>query len=550
MTFQSANVPETRKRQMFIQLYNGRNNIQSLGSASESVVAIRGFAVWKNGEAGEALIATNSIATGIGDKNRFAFLIDVFYTSGFAINRIDRWTFTMNGDDYIINISDADILTAYNRTQFTFTTPSTIFSTFPSGSLISAEVENMLTVTLLTPSPHDLYDIYWTDIEGIISTDIPDLPVEMRSASNTFTFDGDLHEIDLQKIRYALGRSSGFTSYRITLEVLPFIPVRPPPPPPPEEISYTLLITNVKLVGDQLKGTLSINPDLPTDFGGGIHLVYQKTAPDRLAIVRDPIVFTGDGEYDLFDVLEGEHFTFYWRVIFINPSRLVRSPSYNYMRMGGVIITDPTISQEAELSDSKIYLDRLGATSLSILLINDLFNTDDISKVVIGITDSNGTSIQEKQNTVFDARIEINITGLSQETDYSLEVSIVYNDVAKTIATLKVTTLKSLSTNSSEAEKQAYSRKNFTRRNYDKEDVDLIENLPIDQWNAVVTNAIQQINNAESDQLPHDLNRFNRRGSVHNAPRSPSPTGNFVGSLSVRIAEESGAILDIDEGYA
>ena len=550
MTFQSANIPRVRDRQMLVSLYTGRNNAESQSDTPDDVTNLRGFAVWQNGESGAAIIAPALIYFATAHNLSFGLLISVSYFAGERINRIDRWTFTYGGDDYIVNISDANILTAFSRTEFEFETPSSLFATFPGGSLISAEVANELTVTLLTPRVNPLFKIWWTDISGVVSTDLPDFPVDLNSMSNIITFTGDLHATDLQKIRYAIGRSSGFTSYRITLGVLPFVPERPPPPPPPEEITYTLLISDIKLVGDQLKGYLSINPALPADFNGGIHLVYQKTAPTRVPIVRTVIDFTGNKEYDLFDILEGEHFTFYWRVIFTNPARLIRSPSYNYMRMGGTIITDPTISQEAELSDSKIYLDRLGATSLSLLLINDLFNTDDISKVVIGITDSNGTSIQEKQNTVFDARIEINITGLSQETDYALEVSIVYNDVAKTIATLKVTTLKSLSTNSSDAEKQAYSRKNFTRRNYDKEDVDLIENLPIDQWNAVVTNAIQQINNAESDQLPHDLNRFNRRGSVHNAPRSPSPTGNFVGSLSVRIAEESGAIPDIDEGYA
>ena len=550
MNISATGSPTLLSRQLGFGLYNGRNAIQAIGGEVTANQTIRGFAIWKNGSRGSPIIFNSQSLIKGADKNRFSLHMRLPYNMAKVVNQVDRWTFTWEGDDYIINISDANILREYTRTNFLVDSPNTIFSEFPQGSLISAEVENMLSVTLLTPPVNPLYDIFWTEITGLDSTDVPRLPIIMDSTSNLFTFDGDLHATNLQKVRYAIGRTFGFASLRITLQVLPFIPIILPPPPPPEITTYTMLITNIRLVGDLLKGYLSIDPALPVDHPQAVQVVYQQTAPDRLLTVRKTIEYDGDGDYDLFNILEGEHYTFYWRTTFRNPGRLISSPRYNYMRMGGEIITDPTVSQEAELSDSKIYLDRLGATSLSLLLINDLFNTDDISKVVIGITDSNGTSIQEKDNTVFDARIEINITGLSQETDYSLEVSIVYNEVAKTIATLKVTTLKSLSTNSSDAEKQAYSRKNFTRRNYDKEDVDLIENLPIDQWNAVVTNAIQQINNAESDQLPHDLNRFNRRGSVHNTPRSPSPTGNFVGSLDVRIAEESGAIPDIDEGYA
>ena len=546
----SANVPSVTRRQIFIQLFNGRNSVQSIPSTSTPLTNLRAYAVWKNGETGGAILAPQIIVFYQGDKSRFGILTSVNYSAGKQVNRIDRWTFTYGGDDYIVNISDANILTAFSRTEFSVETPSTLYATFPTGSLISARIQDRLTITLMLPVDNPLYDIWWTDIEGIILTGTLRLPREVSSSSNMFTVSGTLHATNLQKVQYIIGRSSGFAKYRITLEVLAFIPEDPVLPPPIAEITYTMLITDIRLDGDILKGTLSINPALPIGHSTPVQLLYQQRSPNRLPTVIKVIDFTGSGEYDLFDILANQRFTFYWRTTLTNPTRTISSPVYSYMRMAGTIIPDITASQEAELSDSKIYLDRLGATSLSLLIINDLFNTDDVSKVVIGITDSSGTSIQEKANTVFDARIEIDITGLSQETDYSLEVQIVYNEVNKTVATLEVTTLKSLTTESSDAEKQAYTRKNFTRRNYDKEDVDLIENLPISQWDAVVTNSIRQMNDAESDQLPHDLNRFNRRGSVHNTPRSPSPTGNFVGLLSVRIAEESGAIPDIDEGYA
>ena len=550
MTFQSANVPAVDRRQVLFLLYTGRNNSISIPDRQDDISNIEGYAVWKNGVDGRPVIRVTPIYFASANNTTFGFLASVLYAHGARINEVDRWTFTYGGDDYIVNISDANILTAFSRTHLTIVTPASLYATFPTGDLISARVLNELTVTLFTPRDNLLYNIWWTDIEGVVSTDLPNLPIEMNDTSNTFTFDGTLHPTIIQKVSYSLARRSGFAKYKITLDVLEFVPEDPVLPPPVTEISYTLLITSIRLDGDVLKGYLSIVPPLPSDFNRNVEILYQQTQPNRLPIAVTLLNWTGDGEYDLLTVLAGQHFTFYLKTTFAIPYRLLVSPTYNYMRVGETVIPDTTVTQEAELSDSKIYLDRLGATSLSLLIINDLFNTDDVSKVVIGITNSLGTSIQEKANTVFDARIEIDITGLSQETDYSLEVQIEYNSVAKTIATLKVTTLKSLTSGSSDAEKQAYTRKNFTRRNYDKEDVDLIENLPITQWDAVVTNSIRQMNDAESDQLPHDLNRFNRRGSVHNAPRSPSPTGNFVGLLSVRIAEESGAIPDIDEGYA
>ena len=551
MQYRRTNIAGALPKQAFLDFRRNRNDTTVFREFNRTIGILRGYAIAKNGEGSESVFEQSNASLYPLENNQSRCLIGLQPFQIAGINSVDRWVYTLDGIEYIFNINDGEIITAFDRQTFDTALPDEIFEDLVQGSASAENTNNQVNMSIFTLPNNPLYDIHLQYIEGLTIEDPLVFPYLVQNNPEQLTFTGRITQGVDHKIGLSIGRIPFLTIpfYFYSIEITTPAPANPTENP--EIITRRIFVEDIRIDGNQVKAIIEVLPELESPINNQIILSYQRTRPMRDNEQTRRFNYTGRKEYDLFPILAGEHYEFNVGTLLIpNDFRsLIESVSYLIRRVADMVIPDTVTFNDDILAHTKIHIDELNDITMKIALLNDLFNLQDVTAVNVEASTPGGTLPFVFSNMIANSEIICDFDGLVADTLYDLVFKIDYLDEEIRLDSIKIKTLETLPNNPNESQKSMYVAKGINRRFYSNNESNMIEQLTDEKQLELAQSSFEQINNPATDQRPHDHNPRNRKGSAYNNARSPNVYSNFRKDLASLLADAIKDVPDIDEEF-
>ena len=551
ITFQQEPGSGPGARTVRIRIYDNRANVRNTSTNASIDIDIAVYAIWQNGEGSLPIISSKpGILKGFS-QGRFTIDVIMNYNQVRNWNICDRIVFEYNNQEYIINFNQFDIIEQLSLNQFTVNSPQDIMNRLRRVDRITFHNDDTFTIQSERWNRNPNYDLYIRDFINFENL-LPNItPIKITTNPFTETYQGTLIANRDPAFWCNVGRGVAGDNSLILFEQLDNIPLPPTIDPIESIVSRSIVTTEDSLRGNQYLVKVGIFPEIPMPINQRVRVFYRKISEPIGPTETTVFNYTGLDNYALFPIQDGEHYTVRFVEIRVDtdPNTPAISPTYSIMRMGEIVTRDNQVFDDDILKHTKFYVDKITSQDINIVLLNDFFNDDRVDKVIANISGGDNPFTYEFQNNVSNSEIDCKCPLLLPDTLYAIQFDIYFNETIITLDAISFKTLEILPDNANRATKAKHSAISAIRKSYDYDDTLLIENLEDTQIITMGQNALQQINNPQADQRPHDFNKKNKKGSVFNSARSPAVYTQFRETLESLLAQALIDVPDIDEGF-
>ena len=466
------------------------------------------------------------------------------------LNKFNEADFVQNNEVVDkMTINDFDVVVINSQSNYESIDPIQIFRDSTASIMLNQADNDTFTFSGRANYNSDLSTLYAVSFTNVTFTDPTDLPITMPVLSTLLSYEGTIDDPDNIEAEIQIDRfGNNFPSFRLDVDGTNDIPLPPNPNPEPEP-NNVLTLSNLEATESEfLQADWNTNPTINPNDIQSLTTFIQKLLPESGSILTRVFGTNPPDRITFNSVEEGSQYRI-WVVIQTKDNRTIRSPEYSFTYSGQEIIPEVDNFHEFTIEQTKVFILNVSMTVLEIRLINELFNSTDVSNVIVSVTKGETPQITTVDNNGLGSEIDVFISALDPDSVYAVRIFATYREKEIPIGVFNIHTTKLLPTNPTPEELQKDAEDKLIRRSYDYEDSELIEVLSDAERAQIVCGILSQQNVSDTVQLIHDFNKKNRKGSIYNRGESEAVKTQYIKSLEERLTEAVQFVPDIDEGY-